>query len=307
MKEHRLFLKLRAKELAGGGGAAAAEATAPEAEAPAAAAAASAAAAPSGDPSTSSSVNAACSRVPAYDGAPLDDAAASERAAAEWRSLVEPELDSTKLEREAEGMDLTPAERAEKDSLIAAGFATWTRRDFRVFTAALEHHGRAARDAVVAAVAETTDKPAEEVGRYFEVFERRGPAELADWRKIEDRVAKGEEKIRRRAATEHLLADKVARSTDPYRTLSIAYGPNKGNTMKGFTEEEDRFLVCSLAKLGYGAWDALKLEVRTSETFRFDWFLKSRTSAELQRRCDTLVRLVEKEAAEAGGDGGGGA
>lgn len=29
--------------------------------------------------------------------------------------------------------------------------------------------------------------------------------------------------------------------------------------------------------------------------FRFDWFFKSRNAAELQRRGDTLIRLVEKE------------
>jgi hypothetical protein len=29
--------------------------------------------------------------------------------------------------------------------------------------------------------------------------------------------------------------------------------------------------------------------------FRFDWFFKSRTPPELQRRADTLIRLIEKE------------
>ena len=30
-------------------------------------------------------------------------------------------------------------------------------------------------------------------------------------------------------------------------------------------------------KLGYGAWDELKAEIRKSWRFRFDWFFKSRT------------------------------
>ena len=29
--------------------------------------------------------------------------------------------------------------------------------------------------------------------------------------------------------------------------------------------------------------------------FRFDWFIKSRTAMELQRRCNTLIMLIEKE------------
>ena len=48
-------------------------------------------------------------------------------------------------------------------------------------------------------------------------------------------------------------------------------------------------------KLGYGNWDKLKAAFRTSLLFRFDWFVKSRTTTELARRCDTLIRLVERE------------
>ena len=41
-------------------------------------------------------------------------------------------------------------------------------------------------------------------------------------------------------------------------------------------EEEDRFILCMVHKLGYGAWDELKAEIRRSWRFRFDWFFKSR-------------------------------
>lgn len=34
---------------------------------------------------------------------------------------------------------------------------------------------------------------------------------------------------------------------------------------------------------------------RSSPQFRFDWFLKSRKAAELQRRCNTLIMLIERE------------
>jgi len=53
--------------------------------------------------------------------------------------------------------------------------------------------------------------------------------------------------------------------------------------------------MCMVHKLGYGNWDELKVAFRTSPLFRFDWFVKSRTTQELARRCDTLIRLVEKE------------
>lgn len=48
-------------------------------------------------------------------------------------------------------------------------------------------------------------------------------------------------------------------------------------------------------KLGYGNWDELKSAFRMSPLFKFDWFVKSRTTQELTRRCDTLIRLIEKE------------
>jgi SWI/SNF-related matrix-associated actin-dependent regulator of chromatin subfamily A member 5 len=61
----------------------------------------------------------------------------------------------------------------------------------------------------------------------------------------------------------------------------LQYGANKG---KAYTEEEDRFILCSVHKLGYGNWDDLKAEIRKSWRFRFDWFFKSRTPQELGRR-----------------------
>ena len=48
-------------------------------------------------------------------------------------------------------------------------------------------------------------------------------------------------------------------------------------------------------ELGYGNWDELKYALRESPLFRFDWYAKSRTLQELSRRCDTLIRLIEKE------------
>ena len=37
------------------------------------------------------------------------------------------------------------------------------------------------------------------------------------------------------------------------------------------------------------------IQIRTAPQFRFDWFIKSRTATELQRRCNTLISLIEKE------------
>jgi len=82
---------------------------------------------------------------------------------------------------------------------------------------------------------------------------------------------------------------------NPWRELKITYGPNK---FKSFTEEEDRFLLCSIPEVGFGNWDELKAQIRQHWQFRFDWFIKSRTPKELGRRVETLISLIEKESTQ---------
>merc|ERR1711994_463717 len=91
------------------------------------------------------------------------------------------------------------------------------------------------------------------------------------------------------------LVAKMCRYRAPFHQLRIQYGTNKG---KNYTEEEDRFLVCMLHKLGFdreNVYDELRTSVRQAPQFRFDWFIKSRTAVELQRRCNTLITLIERE------------
>jgi SWI/SNF-related matrix-associated actin-dependent regulator of chromatin subfamily A member 5 len=205
--------------------------------------------------------------------------------------------EADKLEKELENFELTEEEREEKEALVQKGFGTWSRGDFRAYTLACEQYGRGDMTAIVNDVVEATGKTKTEVREYHKVFWARYK-ELTDWEKIIDRIGKGEQKLARREAITKALNDKVGRTPNPWQTLTIAYGSNKG---KAFTEEEDRFLVCMMQELGYGAWEQLKQEIRKTWLFRFDWFIKSRTPAELQRRCDTLVRLIEKENDELGG------
>ncbi len=48
-------------------------------------------------------------------------------------------------------------------------------------------------------------------------------------------------------------------------------------------------------RIGYGNWDILRHEIRSSWLFRFDWWIKSRSSAEIAKRCDFLIQIIEKE------------
>uniref|UniRef100_A0A0E0C1Z5 Chromatin-remodeling complex ATPase n=1 Tax=Oryza meridionalis TaxID=40149 RepID=A0A0E0C1Z5_9ORYZ len=183
---------------------------------------------------------------------------------------------------------LTAEEQEEKEQLLEEGFATWTRRDFNTFIRACEKYGR---NDIRSIAAEMEGKTEEEVQRYAKVFKERYK-ELSDYDRIIKNIERGEARISRKDEIMRAIGKKLDRYKNPWLELKIQYGQNKG---KFYNEECDRFMLCMVHKLGYGNWDELKAAFRMSPLFRFDWFVKSRTTQELARRCDTLIRLVEKE------------
>lgn len=175
------------------------------------------------------------------------------------------------------------------------GFKEWTKRDFAAFIRGSERHGR---DNVAEIAKEVEGKTEEEVAAYHKVFWERWQ-ELDDADKIYNTIRKGEERIERNQKVMSAIQRKVNRYKSPLDELKIHYGTSKG---KAYNEEEDRFLICSVNELGYGRWDELKAAIRRCWRFRFDWFFKSRSVQELQRRTETLIKLIEREFEE--GDGG---
>jgi len=77
--------------------------------------------------------------------------------------------------------------------------------------------------------------------------------------------------------------------------LELNYPTTKG---KVYSEEEDRYLLCRLWHYGMhmdDAFERIKKDITEFPVFRFDWFFKSRSPQELQRRCNTLLGMIEKE------------
>ncbi|XP_063223834.1 chromatin-remodeling complex ATPase chain Iswi isoform X2 [Bacillus rossius redtenbacheri] len=209
-----------------------------------------------------------------------------------------PELgsDAARIQKEEqrkidEARPLTEDEMDEKEKLLTQGFTMWSKRDFNQFIKANEKYGR---DDIENIAKEVEGKTPEEVMEYSTVFWDRC-SELQDIDRIMGQIERGEAKIQRRASIKKALDAKMARYRAPFHQLRIAYGTNKG---KNYTEEEDRFLVCMLHKLGFdkeNVYEELRAAVRIAPQFRFDWFIKSRTAMELQRRCNTLITLIERE------------
>ncbi|KAJ2777432.1 chromatin remodeling complex Adenosinetriphosphatase [Coemansia javaensis] len=238
-------------------------------------------------------------RVPRGEAGSEGSGSASEALSDEARRAEQAKIDAAE--------PLTEEELAEKEALSAQGFGNWNRRDFYGLMRALESHGRGNMHLVKRDV---EGKTPEEVEAYAKVFLKRY-TELPEADRLAAQIKKGEQRRARRNEIQQLLDSKLDEcKQDPLRHFGIPYGSG-GSTAKGrvYTEDEDRFLLVQLARIGIASedvYDRIRQEVRLSPLFRFDWFIKSRNAHEIQRRCQTLVGLLQKEAQGGGRAGRGG-
>lgn len=215
-------------------------------------------------------------------------------------------------------LSLSEEELEEKDNLYAEGFPDWSRKDFKSFCLALERYGRYDFPSICHEVLNETGKVKQEISRYFVAFWT-NYQRIGEWPKILDKVERGEKKILRLRQIRDVIQEKVERHLEdifgphfdqngigkdkPLPTvaemlhyswpqLKINYCGNRG---KGYQDDEDAFLVCMMYRHGYGAAERIRMEIRRCWQFRFDWYFKSRTASEIHKRCDALVRVIERE------------
>jgi len=181
----------------------------------------------------------------------------------------------------------------------------------------LETYGRYDFASIARDVMNETGKQLNEIQRYFVAFWT-NYQRINDWEKILDRIERGEKKILRLRQIRDAIQEKVERHLEDtfgphyaenpdqkipsvaellhysWPRMKISYGGH-GARGKGYQEEEDAFLVCMMYRHGYGAAERIRMEIRRAWQFRFDWYFKSRSAQEIQKRCDLLVRVVERE------------
>ncbi|KAF8551112.1 hypothetical protein OG21DRAFT_1445699 [Imleria badia] len=188
---------------------------------------------------------------------------------------------------------LTEEEQALKEQYTEAGFHDWSRRDFQQFVRALENYGWT--DDYDLLASEIQDKDPKAVKRYYIYFKKHWK-ELAEHPRIAARIAEGEAKRNKRSNLEYLLTKKITSVKHPMQELELNYPTTKG---KVYSEEEDRYLLCRLNHYGMRAedvYECIRWDISEFVVFHFDWFFKSRSTQELQRRCNTLLGMIEKEA-----------
>lgn len=210
------------------------------------------------------------------------------------KDLAERELEQ-KLEQEEieNSRPLTEEEKELKQELLTQGFNNWNRKDFIHFILVCTKYGR---NAISLIAAEFEDKTVEEVRDYARAFWTRYE-EIDGYEKLINQIEQGEEKIARIKIQKESLRRKISLYRYPLQELVLKYPPAATNK-RTFTDEEDRFLLVQMYRFGLDRGDLyerIRDMIRKSPLLRLDFFLQSRTTAELSRRCNTLIACVLKE------------
>ncbi|KZP18100.1 slide-domain-containing protein [Athelia psychrophila] len=147
-------------------------------------------------------------------------------------------------------------EQAKKEAYFADGFPDWSWRDFQQFVRALEANGWSEDWDLLAT--DIQDKTPQEL------------IHCSEYPRIEQRIVEDEAKRNKRSNLESLLLKKIASVKYPMQELELNYPTTKRKR--------------------------IKKDITEFPVFRFDLFFKSRSPQELQRRCNALLGMIEKEA-----------
>lgn len=188
---------------------------------------------------------------------------------------------------------LTDEEKQLKEELLTQGFTNWNRRDFTHFISVTTKYGR---NAISMIASEFEDKTVEEVREYARKFWL-SYEEIDGYEKYINQIEAGEEKVQRIKMQKESIRRKVSSYRYPLQELTLKYPPTATNK-RTFTDDEDRFLIVQMYRFGLDRpdlYERIRDAIRQSPLLRFDFFMQSRTTAELSRRCNTLVSCVWKE------------
>lgn len=179
----------------------------------------------------------------------------------------------------------TDKDKSVRKVLLSKGYAGWSKKDFSNFIRGCEMFGRTNFKEIAEEIGTKTPK---EVKTYSKEF----------WSKIDllpngdeyaDRIAQGEEDLARVEHIEKVLRTKQEQEANPEK-VSLADRP-----WSDYLLEEDQFLVKSMFEHSYGNWDEYRVDIKRHQKFRFNFWMQSKTNADLESRCDSLIEIMEQE------------
>ena len=157
---------------------------------------------------------------------------------------------------------LTEEEEELKEQLLAEGFGEWGRRDLLNFVRGCAEYGY--RD-LHSIAAEIEGKTLTEVKKYSAVFWERGPDELQDWEKHRAKIEEGERKREKLEDMQLAVSMKCRQVDHPLFEMDVD-GLLSAAQARVFGASADRFLLWATDRLGWGEWDTIREQVRTSRS-----------------------------------------
>ncbi|OMJ27416.1 ISWI chromatin-remodeling complex ATPase ISW2 [Smittium culicis] len=204
------------------------------------------------------------------------------------------------------------------------GFPDMNKRDYNYLLRLFEKYGSSDMD-IIARNFEGKDEVSMRV--YVEHFMRHYKSKLEDPARVDAAIAKGEAKRKQTASNKALLdqfySQVVRMAKEPADTFNyegylllmetnfynnpsngvscnqfrLNYQLHKSNRFH-FSETEDMFLLFCMHQLDLEMEDLfieIKNMIKDSELFRFNFYIKTRTINEIQRRCHNLLTLLGKQ------------
>ncbi|QPG73854.1 hypothetical protein FOA43_001169 [Brettanomyces nanus] len=192
---------------------------------------------------------------------------------------------------------LTPKEEELKQELLDQGYGNMLRRDFFQFIGACAKYGRNNMEAIASEFPEKTlEEVKEYAGAFWENFR-----EVDGYERQLGHVEQGEDRIRKNIIQKEMLRRKVSQYEYPVEELKLKYPPHSASKKMTFNEDEDRFLIIQMFRIGIDnpdIYELIRQSINDSPMFRYDYFFNSRTATELNRRCITILSSLQKEFAK---------
>ena len=185
---------------------------------------------------------------------------------------------------------LTKSEYKEMCTILKKGFPDWTKKEYDIFINDADLYGKKNIDKYVEDI---TTKTKEEIVKYSKVFWELIDS-LPEGQRILKNIERREKLERQKGHNSRLISKKCENlEKDEFENIKINFPP--GNHQSEYTYEDDQYLIYVTNKHGYGNWDDIMRDLKTSEDLLFNYYLKSRNKAEIQKRVDYLVKLIERE------------
>ncbi|XP_031640675.1 chromatin-remodeling complex ATPase chain Iswi-like [Contarinia nasturtii] len=196
---------------------------------------------------------------------------------------------------ESDGRINMAIDRETKESLMSKGFVNWSRNDLKLYVDAMAECGRDNLTDIFEKGL-IPGKTLNELTQYHLVFWQRGKTEIKTFDRCIKPLVKKEmaEKL-----IEHSIEAFEWKMTS-YRCIEVEL-TIKGMRKSNYTREHDTFILMSLQKHGIhnpNVYSLMRREISLSKRYCFDWYLRSRTEAELQKRSHALLQLIIAEYTE---------